>query len=490
MGFVAWDMLRGDGTVREGLETLASRVVAFDVNGFLSGHSPSASAPVRRWEDSKNDALFDRIVKRADVNELRALLKHPDPKVRTLVLAAMFSKEDPRLLPEIQVMTADTAETFSFYLGPSQTGAYGTPVRQTVGEVAVAMIQCYMRASGCSYGGDDKERAAAFASYWEPRKDRTTCAGWFEVQLQRATRGAMPPAPDRQPEIARVREQVDRLPPDERAWTLLWVRSGVYAQDDPGYPNMFVTNQELLEIFKKLGPDKIFLAWQGQATTADPDMGAGFQNRENARNGKRFLLRHAAGVFRPEDAEALMAQGRAEMNRKGESMRTAWWWIAAAQVQPDRAGAILREGVEAWRNEAFISEEQTGLLMIAMSEMEGEKEADFLTEWVYGPGSKKENRTYVRARQDFIDSLAAGSRSADKHLLARMLSDERAVTLEPEILAHAARAVNGWLPAPLVSWEDMGRMEGFAFKKGGGAEPQMVPGVLEKLRQSIPQWSP
>jgi hypothetical protein len=47
-----------------------------------------------------------------DQNSLVALLQHPDPKVRTLALGAIFEREDGRDLPSIATLINDSAPTF------------------------------------------------------------------------------------------------------------------------------------------------------------------------------------------------------------------------------------------------------------------------------------------------------------------------------------------------------------------------------------------
>src|SRR5262249_41838711 len=46
-----------------------------------------------------------------DVADLIGLLKHDDPKVRTLALAALFRREDPKLLPHLAALMKDTDKT-------------------------------------------------------------------------------------------------------------------------------------------------------------------------------------------------------------------------------------------------------------------------------------------------------------------------------------------------------------------------------------------
>jgi hypothetical protein len=73
------------------------------------------------------------------------LLKHPDPKVRTLALGAIFQREDGRDLPLIASLINDSALTFPNLHNVIGSGGGPQPLSefedsQTVGYVAQAML--------------------------------------------------------------------------------------------------------------------------------------------------------------------------------------------------------------------------------------------------------------------------------------------------------------------------------------------------------------
>ncbi len=107
-------------------------------------------------------------------DQLRQLLKHPNPKVRTLALAALFQKDDPHVLPDIMSLANDSAKTFQTPSpGPQQvfpSAQTPPPQDQTVGEVATVMIGCYLDPWNV---GSPLTSLETYATYWEKRKDRT-----------------------------------------------------------------------------------------------------------------------------------------------------------------------------------------------------------------------------------------------------------------------------------------------------------------------------
>jgi len=65
--------------------------------------------------------------------------------------------------------------------------------------------------------------------------------------------------------IRAVRKRIDQLPEEERTWQLLWL-SRLQDCDD------FVTDRELIDMCKKLGPKKMLLMLQDRMPSDDPDL--------------------------------------------------------------------------------------------------------------------------------------------------------------------------------------------------------------------------
>ncbi len=93
-------------------------------------------------------------------------------------------------------------------------------MKQTAGYIATKMVSFYMERSGFHYGISHKTKAG-FAEYWGARRNRSSCAAWFAVQLARASQGVGPTRKDYIHRICRLRKRIDKFPPDERTWVLL-----------------------------------------------------------------------------------------------------------------------------------------------------------------------------------------------------------------------------------------------------------------------------
>ena len=486
---------RAENSVTTDFESLASQVHTFYTDDFLYNHPPFSGPFSQKPEVDKNNAQFLLLTGRASEQELEALVKHPDPKVRTLALAALFQKEDPQVLPEIVALADDPTETFpqpglpAQQTPPSEFDKLPTR-KQTVGEVATAMVKFYMERAGYSYGIKGVGEETGFADYWQKRKDRKYCASWFAVQVDRALHGSRPGSRDDLPEMLAVRHRIDQLPPDDRAWTLLSLRDIYPDQDEfgPAYANMLVSKEELVKILQGLGPDKLLRWLQRKTPTDDPDLSSGSLSSPNGQQAISFLLKHAKDLFRPKDAAALIVQGQWEIDNPNKGYEGPWWWLAAAQLQPDMAGVILHLGYDAFRKVNRAADAFTPLTL-ALWQSGGEKETAFLTDWYYRSDPEFAHFFHVQSRCDFIDSLAKTAQPSNKKFLAHLLQDPRSVGIDPETLSRFAIAINGWLPAPIVSPEELDRLSRHHFKGGGGPGPEMVLGLLERLQRSIPQWN-
>ena len=165
-----------------------------------------------------------RASRRASPGEVSALLRHENPRVRTLAMAWLFANKGQSALPQLVVLVGDTAETFpvlqsvaSMYL-PAQNPPLKT---QTVSDIARGMLAFYMERAGYYYGVEGKNEHPGFDEYWERHGERAFCLSWFAVKLDRATGGISPLAYGAELRAHEVRREVDELPPVDREVVLL-----------------------------------------------------------------------------------------------------------------------------------------------------------------------------------------------------------------------------------------------------------------------------
>src|SRR5262249_33805416 len=142
-----------------------------------------------------------------EVTDLVSLLKHQEPKVRTLALGALYLREDPRVLPHIAELVADKESTV-----PDLQILRAGPIlkhdddllpqdyhKQSVGRVAEMLLKSWIGAAG--YEVKD------FSAYWEARKDRKFCASWFLARLYRAGQATSAFDEKRAPLIRAIRKE-------------------------------------------------------------------------------------------------------------------------------------------------------------------------------------------------------------------------------------------------------------------------------------------
>ena len=339
-------------TVRTELEDIAAHLPCFDTDGLLYDRLQEC-----RWLSRKDEAPYrqyiaDLMAIQANEEDLLPLLKHQDPKVRTLAMAKLMLNDDAKALPAIVDLAHDPAPTFPNPQPDARTlatsGVGPPPKAQTVGGVATAIGNFYMNAAGWAYGINGGGGESGFPGYWQVHKDRAYCASWFLVQLQRATQSICPIPAGRGDKIRQVRSRIDQLPELDRDWTLLLLGPSwhMFPSDPDPMANVFISDDEIIQIGKHLGPDNLLLALQGRIPSDDPDLKPGGVSlpgmRSSTETMQLFILHDAVELLPPKDAEALLDQRSAERAREN-GLVSAWWTIAAARLQPIRASSHLHD---------------------------------------------------------------------------------------------------------------------------------------------------
>jgi len=481
-----------DANLSRAFRDFANTVPIFDNSGIVFGNSPFASWQNRVGSEEK-DAAFANLLKRSSRDQLKDLLDDPDPKVRTLALAGIYKLNDPHLLPLIAKMIDDGAQTFPAPPGmpqsstPSEAGKY-PPVPQTVGNVASGLLQTYIAPSFGMMFPNARIDHASFDAYWKTHGQRSYCAGWFAIRLLQATGGGLPPATERRLQFVRLRQDIDQIPGDDQVWTLLWLR-GIYYSDSSGYPNMLVTDDGLCSLLRPLGFEKLRLALTGHPPTDDPDWS---KNDAIQRVATEFMLRHVTQLFAPDKASMLVEMGKEGLRDPAHFAfaDVAAWWRAAAAVKPADAPVILRQGYDDLVL-ARQSDSEEWSLLYALWHAAGKSNAPLIVDWFYHPYDSKDSFEYNNTRENAILRLERPGSPEDRQLLALFLADPRAAKLEPRLLADFATSINAWTKQPVLSREEVATLSGGRGKASYmKPPPQDVPGALERLQKSIPEWAP
>jgi len=477
------------------LESLASRFPYFCAQSFFMAQ-PGCYGD--------HEAEYQKLVEelssvRASRDQLVGLLSHSDPKVRTLAIVLLFTKEDPGVLPHIAAKVDDGAPTFPEVLPdarPLPFVAEHKPILEsrTVGEIAERAVRLYLEPAGFFRGLRGIAGYPGFDQYWAARKHRTYCAGWFYVQLGRASGQTSPTLADRVPKIRAVRKRIDRLPEPDRTWTLLWLNG------EPG-SEALVSEAELLRACRKVGPELLLRMLQRRIATGDPDLQPRDNNNYTYARMTRWVLERAGQLLRKSDAEALLECERRERHSGfSDPNVTALWAIGAAQLRPDLAPKILPEALPRFEKE-WQGDDRASLAS-AIWQHGGPKQADFLRDWFYTESPRRGHFPHSRAL--FLRLVTRQAGPALRLLIAGIVSDSRLESLDWQTLESLATTVNAVAKKAVVPPAELERashplgMAHFHWERERAAEQypketaellKVLEGWRERLRASVAEWS-
>ena len=472
------------GDVVHEFEALSRESPYFEISDVLYRGSGVSGRDVSNLDFAKYSAFISRFLSiHPSKDQLIPLLKHADPKVRTLAIAALGSMDDPTMLPAIADLLAD--DTITFWRVPmAQQSAESQSARTdaTVGENAQAVLFLYMGQAGYTgyqfFGSRTKEQRSReeFDKYWNLHKDRKYCASWFAEQMSRTGSADV-----NSWEIPHVRAGlVKRVPEPDRTWIALWLRR-------PTYWKAPYSDSELVAMCRKLGPDALMnVLKQHRFPSDDPDLQHIDPNLENS-YGAQFILEHATSLLRPQDADVLVA-----LNKEDDAaglIPSPLWFVAAAQLQPANAVKILRDAYAQFPSEDGYSRVT---LSVALWRTGGESQTPFLSDQFYSVALLRDGWA-----EDFIDGIAAIQKPSASLLIASILRDKRLddLKMDPRAFSSLVAAVNGWLKAPVVSDAELKEATKYVVRKntkgGGPPDPADYPiqqKLLRRLRDTVPQW--
>jgi hypothetical protein len=485
----------GAEDTRKDFERLASQFRFFFGDDFHCYHVPAAML-------AEYKKLHDEVTApKHETTALVALLNHKNPRVRTLVIAALSAKEDPKLLPKLVDMVGDTAVTFPDFLLLSRPFGFDRDilpplVECNVGELASTILQTHLERAG-SWDRTTPEIRDRFDAYWAVRKDRSFCASWFRVQLDRARDDFLATPEERSKRIRAVRERIDHLPKMDRAWTLLWLQSkGMFS-------DALASKDDLLAACKDLGPARLMAMLRRKIPSDDPDL----QPRPSSDNDyiylQYFVLENAKNVLRPEDAPALFDCGRlarTDLTDGGaDSSIAPGWTIAAASLQPEHAKEWLHTAMK-----GFVGEydgDNRAALAAAICRLVGSAETDFVVNWFYEQEPQQNYSPHCRAQ--FLVSVAALPNHGGRKFMAAIVRDKRLEKLDWQSWRTLVEIVNGWVDRPVLlrdvieNLKSPVRLDEFYWKqeKARKEHPEETAAVLKAfaewaaaLRESIPKW--
>jgi hypothetical protein len=464
---------------KEAFEQAATQLKFLDAGDLLYGRLPDRINPPEDME-AHNKIVSELFARNDSFDDLAALLKDGDPKVRTLVVAALNSKNDPKLLPLLVPLCEDTAATLPHpglvAMIPGMDKDITPLEPQTVADFPKAILRQYVRAAGCDTGDND------FEVYWTPRKDRPFCASWFKVDLIRATQDVRPIPANRQPQLHALRKRIDRLSEKDRAWTILYLSAA-----DP----VLFDDAVCLAAAKTLGDQALLKSLQGKCPSDDPDLHpCGTDGGDPVAPINLWALKHAKALFRPELAEEILSLDQGD-SQTGTShgLKTPWYAIAAAELAPQRSKAILLDAFKRFGREGYRDAWNRSDLASALWRQQGTSAVPFLLNWFYGETLKDEGVPHSRAR--FLESLDAKSADTRK-LLAAIIAEPRFATLDWSSLKTLIPILNQWTAKPVVTADEMQSLhhpygEQHVVEQADQAA-QIYPAQTKALNQTLNDW--
>ena len=391
-----------------------------------------------------------------DREALQASLANSDPRIRTLALGALFIREDPHELPLIAGLAYDNAATFPLLGislnsmgGPLPLSAFESP--QTVGDVAQAMIRFYLNAAdrlsyqGPSFAKQPTLPSSVFEEYWSERHNRVRCASWFLVKMRRATRQTSPLQPQYENDVRRVLDEIDALPPVERAWTLLYVRL------DQGQLRTLVPDPRLVAALKDVvDPDALMNFLLLKPFSTDPDLRFVGLRPMEPRSGlfsamSRLILEHASELLRPVDAEALRANATTDV-QLWHSAGPLWTKAAdalQAERDPLRKAAELKADLAKRLTNRDPSQPRKQVIpAMALWHLRGMAEGEFFVDWFYLLDSNP--------RIFFLHAVDIEMHPDTRALLKAIVADSRFESIDWNVMKELLESASRDLGAALV----------------------------------------
>jgi hypothetical protein len=303
---------------------------------FLCEYARFEATPEMRsyWAELSDPSL--------DSVNLVALLKGPDPKIRSLAIFALGRKSDPHLLAEIAPLQSDRTPSYRCPLPvdyyPVNRPETWPSAPETVGDLAQEVIHPYLEVSGYTN----------FSDYWAHYRDRNYSVAWFALELARAWDVFDLARPEREA----IRGQIALLPAPDRQWTILCLGT-ISSPNQVTYP---YSEDDLLHAASELSHDALIGLLEGRIQSADPALAVRTSPAHYEQYWgwlqamQNFVLLHARDLLQSSDADLLLhlASPESEAKNSRESGYRPWWLIAAASLRPKSSTAILDEAEKRW----------------------------------------------------------------------------------------------------------------------------------------------
>jgi hypothetical protein len=457
--------------VQAAVEKAAAQLKYFDPNGY--GLLPAAV------QAEANRAL-DPVRGGFKPEDLIALLEHESPQVRTLAAALLFARMEPKYLPYLVPLTRDKNRTFPrpAILAAPRAGLPPPALPQTVGEAVGSMIHDYLIVAG-DYGVETPGRPD-FDDYWARRKDRIDCASWIYVSLRpNAIGGATRTA----------RQRLEKLPEVERSFTLLWLTCA-------GGIQPLASEAEMVAVCKKLGPAALIQMLQRKLPSNDPDLDGRTSNPQFYNSMMMFVLKHAGELFRPEDADALIACAAAENDPKNglrDPLTNPLWFAAIGELKPMGRTFLAQRWPAFQETEAEVYGRLRTAAAVAEARSPAADAPAVVVKWFYDeePVRGPLRGRQVPGREAFLYALRIDPKPGDRKIIAALVADKRLEDLDWLSLVELIRLANVGRQQPIVTEQELGKshplgIADYRFERERARKE--FPKETEQLEATLTHW--
>ena len=430
----------GGGSLADELANLAAKIPFINAHDVVYQRIPyEARFLMDDRERSAFEAFMD-LVETADEPQLWELTRGNDARIRTLAIIGVYWQGNSQRLPGLLALIKDDAKTFPACESmrsdlPVLEGSVEERRRkwgvtdQTVGSFAREIINEYLRIAGFEF--EEGSNAEKFDRYWAARGDRKYCLSWFELALRRATHRSTPLQKECLPAVRKLRNRVAALEPPYRGWITLAITASDTWDNGNDDRDNFASGEDIVRVAREIGPVALMDFFRGELESPDPDLIIGHKHLRPFLYSVmcKLILGHAAEIFKPEDADGILALERFHRSRKGNEYVCVnpRWAMAAADLAPKRAREILLAAFERFKGQdTSEAQDMRCEIVQAYWKHEGLEGLDFVTKWFFG--EKPDPTAYGFGRHRFARWL--GADASRQPLLKAIILDPRTEGLD------------------------------------------------------------
>jgi len=404
-------------------------------------------------------------------DEVIALLRHEDPKVRTLALGALFQRGEARDLPFIAPLLEDHAPTFPDLSDDTGSGTYFSVSDEMVIPQSLAAIASAMLVQWGVPTGEQAENLKWLVTKetytkWTREGSRAPENSTDTAKIPRfsprqySSVGLDPDLALYQADTKHVLADLQVLPLRSKAWSIFYL----YQMSSGNYFDENALSKAVASSFQELGHDELIRILKYKSDDRLPEilppfsesfkndqMKAQFFRDIEARkrewispsDAQRFILYYGQQLLLPTDVSFLLTG-----ETSADSFDACLWVVTAAELAHRRSPAESRQIINDALPRYPLTDNSHGsnraALQAVLWRTEGMKASAQLIEWFYAAYDSGSGQ------YSLLWYLDHSARPDTNELLAALIADKRFDQVKPFVIGEFLEIVNRDLPVPLV----------------------------------------